>query len=81
MLGGLSPSRMLSRMSLQRETSLELRALMFQDAMESFYLLMTHDGREGSLAGGRKSMVESVGEHCGVEVIQQSKSLVVVCCH
>ena len=46
MLGGLGPLRMLSRMSLQRETSLELRASTFQDAMESFYLLTTRDGRE-----------------------------------
>jgi len=46
MLGDLGLLIMLSRMSLQRETDLELRVSTFQDAMESFCLLTTHDGRE-----------------------------------
>ena len=32
----------------------------------------------GGVVEGRKSTVESVGEHGGVEIIQQSKSFVVV---
>ena len=52
MLGDLGLLIMLSRMSLQRETDLELRVSTFQDAMESFCLLTTRNGREGSLAGG-----------------------------
>ena len=46
MLGDLGLLIMLSRMSLQHETDLELRVSTFQDAMESFCLLTTHDGRE-----------------------------------
>ena len=58
MSGDLGLLRMLLRMSLQRETGLELRASTFQDTTENFCLLTT---RDGNLAGGpstlRKGMV------------------------